>query len=118
MRPQGQVMYRGIGASPGGVMSKVCLFLPQKVRISRRPIPPEQTETEIQAFHNALAEVKNEIHDLSLKMDTDKAFTGIFDAYELIIDDPTVLKQTEDIIRQWNYPRRIHTASRWGRCSM
>jgi phosphoenolpyruvate-protein phosphotransferase (PTS system enzyme I) len=97
-------MYRGIGASPGGVVGNVCLFLPQKVRISRRPIPPDQTETEIKALQNALAEVMQDIHELSLKMDADKAYTGIFDAYELIIDDPTVLKQTEDIIRQWNYP--------------
>jgi phosphotransferase system enzyme I (PtsI) len=104
VKPEGQLLYKGIGASPGGMMGKVCLFLPQKVRISRRPIAPEQTEEEIAALHQALAEVKRDIHQLALKMRNDKTFAGIFDAYELILDDPTVLKQTEDIIRQWNYP--------------
>lgn len=104
MKPTGQRVFRGIGASPGGAIGNAFLFVPQKVRISRRPIEPEQVEQETRNLRNALETVRDDIAQLSSKISTDENYRGIFEAYELVLDDPTLVKSAEDIIRQWKYP--------------
>ncbi|MBO8162026.1 MAG: phosphoenolpyruvate--protein phosphotransferase [Thermosipho sp. (in: Bacteria)] len=94
-------MYKGIAASPGIAMGKVYLFKEQEIKINQNKIDETQINTELTKYKQAIQKTKQQLIEIkdrvAEKMGEKKA--EIFDAHIMILEDPTLMKQVENKIK-------------------
>ncbi len=92
---------KGIGVSPGVVISTAIVLDAEDLLIPKRNIEPELAETEVKRFHDALAvsitELKKLRDDTAAKHG--KEIGGIFDFHLGILHDKSILTQIDKEIR-------------------
>jgi phosphoenolpyruvate-protein phosphotransferase (PTS system enzyme I) len=92
-------MYLGTAASPGIAMGRALIVKNESLDVARRPI--ESPDVEMTRFRNAIAKSKRDLEfvlDSALKnLGKDKA--EIFEAHLLILEDPEMIEQTEQLVR-------------------
>lgn len=93
-------MFLGTAASPGIAMGRALVIKNESLDITRKPI--ETPDVEIARFRNAIARSKRDLEfvlDTAMKnLGKDKA--EIFEAHLLMLEDPEILVQTENLIGQ------------------
>jgi phosphotransferase system enzyme I (PtsI) len=94
---------KGIGVSPGVVISTAVVLDAEDLAIPERHIPPGSTGVEIDRFRKAvdasIAEVQAIRENLATK--AGKEIAGIFDAHVGILRDKSLLKQVEgEVVKQ------------------
>ncbi|MFC1485502.1 phosphoenolpyruvate--protein phosphotransferase [Candidatus Latescibacterota bacterium] len=92
--------YRGIGASPGIAIGQAFIFNEAIFWVEEKDIPPEQIDREKARFKAAVEEVIGDIRDLKSKIEkkVGKEDASIFDPHIMLLEDPTVIQETHDII--------------------
>ena len=94
-----EVMFHGIPASPGIAMGQVLVLGKENSLLDAPPeqkkIPPEEVESEIARFKDALEETRTETKALMarIKESEGRNDAGIFDAQFLILDDKMLLNE-------------------------
>jgi len=94
--------FRGIGASPGIAIGQVLVLESPGGPIFRVAIGPDQTPAEITRLHQALSECRRQIEearDRALR-EAGEGYARVFDAHLLILEDPSLLRDTLEIIRR------------------
>lgn len=94
----------GLGVSPGIAIGSIFIYGKPFYKISLRKIDDEGIEKEIDRFHNALKLAKSDIDKIKGKVSTNLGdkYSFIFEAHSLILEDPQIIKNTENIIREQN----------------
>lgn len=93
-----EIVFRGIGVSPGVVVGPAHLLTQDADRVVERDITEEEIPREIIRMEEALIATRRQLHDIqervSEALGRDNA--SIFDAHLLVVDDPAFL---EEVIR-------------------
>lgn len=93
---------KGIGVSPGVVISTAIVLDAEDLVIPKRAVPPEQVEREAERFaeavDNASAELTTLRDDFSGRFG--KELGGIFDFHLGVLKDKTILRAIDDEIRK------------------
>ncbi len=91
----------GIPASPGIVIGKAFILDTERPHVSEETIPEERVEPEVEAFRNAIGEVRSELQKLrgTLRDELGEAQARIFDAHLMILDDSMVVDGTIGRVR-------------------
>lgn len=90
-----EILLKGIGVSPGVVISKAYLLTSEEERVVEREITEDEVPREITRLEEALIETRRQIHDIQHKV-TDaigKDNAGIFDAHLLVVDDRAFVEE-------------------------
>src|SRR5688572_7080977 len=107
---ENEVVLVGIGVSPGIVRGPICLSTNVFDTPEREPVPSGAVAGEMQRFHAALVETKEQLTRLrdrvAQEAGTDDAF--IFDAHLLMLEDRALIDQVEARIQ--NDPQRAEGA--------
>jgi phosphotransferase system enzyme I (PtsI) len=92
---------KGIGVSPGVVISTAIVLDAEDLAIPRRHIEPQQVEQEIKRFQNALDKSLVELNDLrsAVTVKYSKEIGGIFDFHIGILKDPSLFEPVVSAIR-------------------
>ncbi|VAX20194.1 Phosphoenolpyruvate-protein phosphotransferase of PTS system [hydrothermal vent metagenome] len=97
------IVIKGIPASSGIVIGKAYVLDRHMICVLERPIDESQMENEIGRFKSAVEASQNEMSDLAesvkAELGTEAPFL-IFDAYSQILKDPSLIKETERIIKE------------------
>jgi phosphotransferase system enzyme I (PtsI) len=82
--------YKGIGVSPGIAIGKALIIEKREGSVYRVPIRPEEVESEINRFREALEKTKDNLTDLkrTVSRSMGDEFASIFDAHAMIVGDP------------------------------
>ena len=90
----------GIGVSAGIVVGRA-VILTQRTEVMRFPIPPDRVIREVQAFHAARDQSRQQLQDISARVAVGPGseLAALFDAQILMLDDPMLIGRAEDIIR-------------------
>src|SRR5258706_14927655 len=93
---------KGIGVSPGVVISTAVVLEAEDLLIPERRVPAGRTTDEISRFHQAVAATITEIAALREKMiaEAGKEIAAIFDVHIGILKDKSLLKQVETEINK------------------
>ncbi|MBL68778.1 MAG: phosphoenolpyruvate--protein phosphotransferase [Verrucomicrobiales bacterium] len=98
----GETIFRGIGVSPGVTQGKVLVLEKgQEERPRRRPIPAKQVESELNRLEAALTKTRGELRTIrdSVRARLGASDAQIFDAHLLVLDDPVLIDQVTQMIR-------------------
>ncbi|MDR2643527.1 MAG: phosphoenolpyruvate--protein phosphotransferase [Planctomycetaceae bacterium] len=90
-----------IGNTRGIVIGKVFVQESERLNVEERTIPSEKIEEEIERYKTAVNATRNEIasnRDMTLES-LGQNLAGIFEAQILILQDPRLLRETENLIR-------------------
>ena len=92
---------RGLGVASGVGVGRVFLLHAEPLPVVPDPIPPERVEEEIERFHRARERASHEIQDLKEQVleAIGERFAGIFEAQQLVLDDPNLVSATVQRIR-------------------
>jgi phosphotransferase system enzyme I (PtsI) len=93
---------QGIGASPGIVTGKAYMVERFKVRAPQKRIQTEQVDDEVQRFHRAIQESRNQLMEIKEKiLDPEvRRHSFILDVHLMILDDQMLLQDSVDTIRK------------------
>src|SRR4051812_25093918 len=91
---------KGIGVSPGVVISTAVVLDAEDLLIPERHVPAGRTTDEISRFHQAIEASVAEIQRLRDKVaqENGKEIAGIFDVHVGMLRDKTLLKEVESEI--------------------
>ena len=93
---------KGIAASPGIAGGPVYRLEAQELQFPTHQVPPEGIPEEIAAFHRALEETGEQLETIkeqvAREVGEDKA--AIFGAHQLVLQDPALVDEVENRIRQ------------------
>ncbi|MCY2954122.1 MAG: phosphoenolpyruvate--protein phosphotransferase [Planctomycetota bacterium] len=92
---------KGIGVSPGVVISTAIVLDAEDLAIPRRHIEPQQVDQEIKRFQDALDKSLVELNDLraAVTVKYSKEIGGIFDFHIGILKDPSLFEPVVSAIR-------------------
>jgi len=92
----------GIGASPGIVTGKAFMVERSKVRAPEKRIQSEQVDDEVERFHRAIQESRNQLMEIKEKiLDPEvRRHSFILDVHLMILDDQMLIQDTIDTIRK------------------
>ena len=92
----------GIGASPGIITGRAFLLERFKVRLPQKRINPSQVDEEVERFHRALDESRNQLREIKEKiLDPEvRQHTFILDVHLMILDDEMLIQNTEEHVRK------------------
>ena len=94
-------MLKGKGVSSGIGLGNVVVLKKVERKIEKKTIEKEQVENELKRLHKALNEVINET-EMQLK-NISGTESDIMQAYLMILQDPTLISETENAIRNDKY---------------
>ncbi len=91
--------------SPGVAIGPVRLYKATSVTVEDTKISPSQVKAEQQRLLDALAAAINELKELSehVAQAVGRSEAGIFEAQQLMLEDPELLEETTDLITQEYY---------------
>lgn len=93
---------RGIGVSPGIALGRVLLLESPSTSIFRVPVAADRTAREVTRLRRALVRCKRQIlgaRERALE-EAGEGYARVFDAQILILEDPSLIRETTDIIRR------------------
>ena len=92
---------RGLGVASGVGVGRVYLLHAEPLPGVPDPIPPERVDEEIERFHRARDRAGREIQGLKAQVldAIGERFAGIFEAQQLVLDDPNLVSATVQRIR-------------------
>jgi phosphotransferase system enzyme I (PtsI) len=92
---------RGIGVSPGVAIGRVYLVHAEQLPVVPDPIPAERVHDEIERFEHARDEVRERLRQLRQRVlgALGDHYAGILDAQLMILDDPSLGRETIQRIR-------------------
>lgn len=90
----------GIGVSAGVAVGRA-VILTQRTEVMRFPIPHDRVDREVQALFAARDESRRQLHDIRERIAHGPAgeLAALFDAQILMLDDPMLIGNAEQIIR-------------------
>ena len=93
---------RGIPVSPGVVISPALVLDTEGFRIPRRYVNEEHFQAEIERLRQALKEASSEAADnqTAVTAKLGKQYGAIFGAHALMMEDPTLVKEIENLVKQ------------------
>jgi phosphotransferase system enzyme I (PtsI) len=93
---------RGVPASPGIIVGRAFILDTERPHVSAESIEPSRIEPEIEAFMEAIGEVKAELVKLraALEDELGAEHARIFDAHLMILDDSMVVDGTIKRVRE------------------
>lgn len=96
---------QGIAVSPGVAIGEALIVGNEGFRIPRRFVVRDAVEEELQRFHNASAVVAAEIeHNRdTISSQLGEQYGAIFAAHLMMLQDPGLQRQVEQLIREQNY---------------
>ena len=94
-------MLKGKGVSTGIGFGNVVLLKKTERKIEKETIPKEQIEQELEKVHEALQEVIKETESQMNNITGTEA--DIMQAYIMIMQDPSLISETENAIKNLNY---------------
>ena len=94
-------MLKGNGVSTGIGFGKVVVLKKTERKIEKKTIQKEQVEQELKRVHDALQEVINETENQMKNITGTEA--DIMQAYLMILQDPSLIAETENAINNSNY---------------
>ena len=88
---------KGIGVSPGVVISTAVVLDAEDLLIPKRTIPPEQVASEIQRLHAALDQASEDLGKLRDKISNEvgQEIGSIFDVHIGILQDKSIIAQVK-----------------------
>ena len=96
-RSKPEIIVQGIAASPGIAHGQVFLHIQSALELPAYLLKPEQQAAELERFQSALATTRQQIQ--KIKFEVEKTLgpddARIFDAHLLVLDDVTLLGETE-----------------------
>jgi len=92
---------KGIGVSPGVVISTAVVLDAEDLLIPRRAVPPEQAPQELQRLHDAISKAGADLTKLRDRISSEvgKEIGGIFDFHLAVLRDKSVLNQIQAEIK-------------------
>lgn len=95
----------GIGAARGCALGRARVRQPHALEVAETSITADQVESECARFHEAVAIVRAEMHELRQRLHGALAHEiGEFlDLHALLLDDPELLSGIDDLIRTGRY---------------
>ena len=94
-------MLKGNGVSTGIGFGKVVVLKKTERKIEKKTIQKEQVEQELTRVHEALQEIINETENQMKNITGTEA--DIMQAYLMILQDPSLIAETENAIKDSNY---------------
>src|SRR5215213_8966145 len=96
---------RGIPVSPGVAIGSAFVLETEGIRIPRRFIDPTQSRHEVERLHQALTEAVGDarINQEAINEKVGKQYGAIFAAHAMLIEDPELIRELEDLITQKNF---------------
>src|SRR6476469_4800247 len=96
---------RGIAVSPGVAIGPALVLDTEWYRIPQRFIDAEGRELEIQRLHQALqhAAADTQAHQEAVNRKLGPQYAGIFGAHVLMLRDPTLAREIEELIREQRF---------------
>ena len=92
-------IFKGIPVSPGVSIAPAAVLRPLDMVPERRAIPATQTAAEIERFHEALRNARNELDQQAMRAGLTEAFGSIAIGHREILRDPTLLREVEEAIQ-------------------
>ncbi len=94
--------FQGLGVSAGIAIGKALVLAPDPAQPLPLPVPTDHVEDEVAKLQRARARARDELKDLKARMRRvlGQAYAGILEAQLLILDDPSLVAQTIDLIRR------------------
>jgi len=94
-------LLRGVGVASGVGVGRVFLLHAEPLPVVPDPIPPERVEEEIERFHTAREQAGLELRELKGQVleALGEHYAGIFEAQQLVLDDPVLVAETVKRIR-------------------
>ncbi len=91
---------KGIGVSAGVAVGRA-VILTQRTEVMRFPIPPDRVEREVQALLEARDQSRRQLQDIRgrISQGPGSELAALFDAQILMLDDPMLIGNAEEIIR-------------------
>ena len=98
----GELVLRGVAASPGVSRGKILVVTDSQPTIDTRAIDPSEIESEIQRLEQALVDTRFEVQKLQNLLAEGIGFkdAAIFEVHLLILEDPVLLNETSRRIRE------------------
>ena len=96
---------KGVASAPGIALGQGYVVLPNISFASIEPERSEQTQQQLQLFHQAVAATRQEFHILAktLSDDIPKEAIAVFEVYQQLLDAKSLGQQVESEIKQgWN----------------
>jgi phosphotransferase system enzyme I (PtsI) len=90
--------FKGIPVSPGVSIAPAAVLRPLDLVPERRAIAPSQTRAEIERFHEALRQARQELDQQAMRAGLTEAFGSIAIGHREILRDPTLLREVEEAI--------------------
>ena len=94
-------VFRGVAASGGVVHGRVLRIGSGAVDVRPRSITVDEVESELERFHHAIAETRNQILEIHQRvlvaLGANEA--AIFEAHGLVLEDPTLVGEISRSIR-------------------
>src|SRR5436190_7155286 len=96
---------RGIPVSPGIAIASALVLDNEGFRIPQRFVEAKQTDSEIARLRAALALAAKEArtNERAISEKLGKQYGAIFGAHALLIEDPELVREVENLITQKNY---------------
>jgi len=94
-------MYKGIAASPGIVIGPAYVISKRAVQVNKVELTPQKIDAEVARMHSAVERTKTDIGTIKERIvhDIGTAEAEIFNAYLMLLSDPTFVGKAEEIIR-------------------
>ncbi len=98
----GKIVINGIGASPGIAVGPVYIAGPQEYAGRRYKIPEAAVTKEVERFHKAVQQTKEQLKEISKKMvlQFGREHSSIFDAQGMFLDDPSLINDVVSGIKK------------------
>lgn len=95
-------MIKGVPASSGIAIGKAMLLSEQAPVVKEQSLSPGKIEREVARFRRAIAKAKSEVQVVRKRVEKemDESYIKIFDAYQILLDDPLIVDKTIDFIRE------------------
>jgi phosphotransferase system enzyme I (PtsI) len=94
-------MYKGIAASPGIVIGPAYVLSKKAAQVNKIELAPSKIDTEVARLHTAVERTKADIGAIKERIihDIGSSEAEIFNAYLLMLSDPTFIGKAEEIIK-------------------
>src|ERR1019366_4868306 len=96
---------RGIPVSPGVAIGKALVVETEGIRIPRQFVDKSQVRKEIERLYQAMKEAKDDAraNQDAISEKLGKQYGAIFAAHALLIEDPELVREIEQLITQKNH---------------